>query len=1084
MAKTSYAPSGAKIKVIGLGGAGCNAITRMVREQIRGVQFIAMNSDAQHLAVTEATVRIQLGEHITRGLGASGDHVVGRKAAEENRDEIKQVISGSDVTFIVAGMGGGTGTGSAPVVAEISKQSGALTIAVVTKPFTFEGTHRSQVAEEGIVELLNTADTVVIIPNDCLLELVDSKANVEDAFKLIDELLYHTVQAIAETVTVPGLINLDFGDIRVILKDAGPAWMSIGHGTGQNRAADAAKEALASPLLDVSIDGAKGALFNVVGSENLTLFEVNSAADVIRQAVDPEANIIFGVVLDPKLGEEVRVTLLVTGFATKESLAGLARERDVIRLIRGSKVEEELEVPSFFRMRRTAKPSPERKPAIDAAILAKGYSIFKSRSDPRERSSRLKKLRDQVVRTNPDDPAVELLNSLWRLSQDVTSVPDHASTMIRLLRLQSPEYEANPLYGFYSFISSACDINSASDFGRIPLKVIREINELTPDVSNIVEIPPQITRLFEMVESLSDQSLVRSHMDWLKRGEEVLCDLADSLKTEVQTPEVVCLAYVINRWLELVAGAIKISLSNLKCWLAINKPLYLNRVNEIQIAVSGGMPGQPLRISAPVTQNYDVQLHDIPSVFQDPATNIGLRITPHVAGPLTILIEIEGITFQIEALVFLENPFIVGVPVQSEEMFVGRQEIVNRIIRGIAAPQPTNFLITGRRRIGKTSLLYAIRRQLPKGFLPVLISTETCGKSPIEVCRALAKGISRAISEIQSTRSKKQQLPAILQDDPTGSFISWLETTRNRLSSSSFDAIVLLIDEALGLTEWDDRVQRLLRYIFSSMTWIRGVLAGPPDIIERMTEHVSSPLYNIFTTLKLGPIDINDTYKLIVVPLRNCGIAGAEDMLNTIYDYSGGIPYYIQAIGHELIENYFSNRLVGEELLSKSLTQVRARLKTSYPVTLKKLSAEQKVSIVLIAGGVNPPEVSAKRLEQADLIEREGSKWIIRARVEREWVEEYADQLLDSAGQELWDYHKKEIDLLQLAEDLRKLKKEFAASEEISEALTSAISAAEKENGAKTLKYLGKVGQWVLDTATKIGADVAATAIKHIYGLP
>ncbi len=352
MSKTSYVPSPAKIKVIGLGGAGCNAVTRMVREQIRGVEFIAMNTDAAHLAITEAAVRIQLGERITRGLGAGGDHLMGRKAAEESRDEIKQAASGGDMVFIAAGMGGGTGTGSAPLVAEIAKQSGALTIAVVTKPFSFEGSHRAQVAEEGIAGLVDKVDTLVIIPNDRLLDLCDQKTVVDSAFKMADEVLYHGVQAIAEVVTVPGLINLDFADIKTVMRDAGPAWMSIGRGSGQNRAADAAKQALSSPLLDVSIEGAQGVLFNICGSSGLTLFEVNSAAEVIRQAVDPEANIIFGVVLDPNMGSEVRLTLIATGFTTKEALAGSAREKEITRLLKGLKTEEELEVPSFLRQRQ------------------------------------------------------------------------------------------------------------------------------------------------------------------------------------------------------------------------------------------------------------------------------------------------------------------------------------------------------------------------------------------------------------------------------------------------------------------------------------------------------------------------------------------------------------------------------------------------------------------------------------------------------------------------------------------------------------------------------------------------------------
>jgi len=341
MAKTTYSPSGAKIKVIGVGGAGCNAITRMVREQMRGVEFIAMNTDAQHLEITEASVRIQFGERITRGLGAGGEPISGQKAAEQSYDEIKQALAGADMIFVVAGMGGGTGTGSAPVVAQIAKEGGALTVAVVTKPFTFEGNRRNEVAEQGIMNLLDKVDTLVIIPNDRLLDLCDPKTGVDSAFKLADEMLSLAVQVIAGVVTVPGLINLDFADIRTIIKGAGPAWMSVGRGTGQNRATDAAKEALASPLLDVSIAGAKGLLFNVAGGSNLTLSEVSNAAEVIRQAVDPEANVIFGVVLDPSMGNDVRIVLIATGFAHNEALPRAARE------VKG---EEEIGVPSLFRL--------------------------------------------------------------------------------------------------------------------------------------------------------------------------------------------------------------------------------------------------------------------------------------------------------------------------------------------------------------------------------------------------------------------------------------------------------------------------------------------------------------------------------------------------------------------------------------------------------------------------------------------------------------------------------------------------------------------------------------------------------------
>ena len=349
MARTSFVPNPAKIKVIGLGGGGSNAITRMVREEIQGVEFIAMNTDAQALALTEAPTRIQLGEKLSRGLGVGGDHALGQKAAEETRDEIKQLVTGADMVFITAGMGGGTGTGAAPVIAEISKQSGALTIAIVTKPFTFEGTRRCEVAEEGITSLLGKVDTLIIIPNDRLLSLCDNQTNVDNAFKLADDVLKHGVQAISEVITVPGLINLDFADVKAVMKDAGPAWMSMGVATGKNRAVDAAKEALASPLLDVSLEGSKGVLFNVVGSSNLTLFEVNEAAEVIKDAVDPDANIIFGVARDPDMERDLRLTLIATGFTSRVGLPGVSREDELNKLLKGMKTEEEMDMPSFLR---------------------------------------------------------------------------------------------------------------------------------------------------------------------------------------------------------------------------------------------------------------------------------------------------------------------------------------------------------------------------------------------------------------------------------------------------------------------------------------------------------------------------------------------------------------------------------------------------------------------------------------------------------------------------------------------------------------------------------------------------------------
>jgi cell division protein FtsZ len=271
------------------------------------------------------------------------------------------------MVFITAGMGGGTGTGAAPVVAEVAKQSGALTIAIVTKPFSFEGVHRRQVAEEGLSRLVGKVDTLIIIPNDRILALCDQQTSVDSAFKLADDVLKHGVQAISEVITVPGLINLDFADVKAVMRDAGPAWMSIGTGTGKNRAVDAAKEALASPLLDVSVQGATGVLFNIVGGSNLTLHEVNEAAKVIRESVDRDANIIFGVAFDEHMDNEVRITLIATGFASGAGISGFGREDEVTRLLKGLKTEEELDMPSFLRRpffsRRRREIIPPTTPA-------------------------------------------------------------------------------------------------------------------------------------------------------------------------------------------------------------------------------------------------------------------------------------------------------------------------------------------------------------------------------------------------------------------------------------------------------------------------------------------------------------------------------------------------------------------------------------------------------------------------------------------------------------------------------------------------------------------------------------------------
>ncbi len=345
------ADSLAQIMVIGVGGGGSNAVNRMIAEGLKGVEFIAANTDAQALQLSQAARRIQIGVKLTKGLGVGGHAGLGERAAEESREELQEALDGADMVFITAGMGGGTGTGASPVVAEIARNLGALTIAVVTKPFAFEGMPRTKSAEAGLSALSENVDTLIVIPNDRLLTLGDRKVTFHEAFRTADEVLHQGIQGISELITVPALINLDFNDVRAIMSDGGDALMSVGKATGDNRAVDAAKSAIASPLLDITIDGATGVLFNVTGGMDMTLQEVHDAAEVIRDTVDRSANIIFGAALDPEMSDELQITVIATGFRSNAASLSDPRSKIVELPLRHFSRDEDIEVPAFLRNR-------------------------------------------------------------------------------------------------------------------------------------------------------------------------------------------------------------------------------------------------------------------------------------------------------------------------------------------------------------------------------------------------------------------------------------------------------------------------------------------------------------------------------------------------------------------------------------------------------------------------------------------------------------------------------------------------------------------------------------------------------------
>ncbi len=371
----------AQIKVIGVGGGGSNAVNRMINEGLGGVEFVAVNTDSQALSLSQANTRIRVGDKLTKGLGAGGNPEIGRKAAEESQDELYEVLRGADMVFIACGMGGGTGTGASPVIAQISKEMGALTIGVVTRPFTFEGARRAKVAEDGIAALKAQVDTLIAIPNDRLAQIADKRATLQQAFSLADDVLRQGIQGISELITVPALINLDFADVRTIMSEGGAALMAVGSSAGDDRARTAAENAITSSLLDVTIDGARGILFNITGGGDMTLFEINEAAAIIKESAHPDVNMIFGAQVDETMGDEVRITVIATGFdqaRTARSMAARPAPQRPARSVETAQApagdgegeqrtpfapppspdspvvydEDDIEIPTFLRKRR------------------------------------------------------------------------------------------------------------------------------------------------------------------------------------------------------------------------------------------------------------------------------------------------------------------------------------------------------------------------------------------------------------------------------------------------------------------------------------------------------------------------------------------------------------------------------------------------------------------------------------------------------------------------------------------------------------------------------------------------------------
>jgi cell division protein FtsZ len=385
----------AKIKVVGIGGGGNSAVNRMLSEVVKGVEFVAVNTDAQALHHNLAKTKIHIGREITRGLGAGMNPEVGRDAAEESIDDIREALKGANLVFITCGMGGGTGTGAAPIIADIAREVGALTVAVVTKPFIFEGSQRNAIADRGLEQLTQKVDTIITIPNDKVLQIIDKKTSLLEAFFIVDEVLRQGVKGIAELITIPGLINVDFNDVKTIMQDAGSAIMGIGRGSGDNRAIDAANEAISSPLLEMSIDGARGILFTISGSKDLGMSEVNEAARIITSSADPDAKIIFGTVIDETLKEDIKITVIATGFDESSHKSTISSNFDVN--VASAPVINQPEEQEEIDFNPPIPPSPNQKPdPIPQKIANEDKSLFKNKQSSKRSEEKKSKEEEEL----------------------------------------------------------------------------------------------------------------------------------------------------------------------------------------------------------------------------------------------------------------------------------------------------------------------------------------------------------------------------------------------------------------------------------------------------------------------------------------------------------------------------------------------------------------------------------------------------------------------------------------------------------------------------------------------------------------
>lgn len=1088
--------NGPKIKVIGVGTGGNNTINSMIEKGLTGVDFIAANTDLNDLKRSKAKIVLQLGKKITRGLGAGANSHVGRLAAEETINEIIEILDGADLVFIIAGLGGGTGTGAAPIIAELARKIGIITVAIVTMPFNFEGEQRKKKAEKGAKLILNIADTLIIIPNDSVVEIEKKNNTVIELFEYIDEIAIDIVKCIADLTNQVGMINADFNDIRTIMFGMGIGAIGIGTTTGVHRAIEATELAINYPLFkNAPIEEAECVLVTLYSSPDLAMTEIQNSISLIQREISEESDLIWGWIIDKSYSDKMKICILATGMTvaktsykylsnSNDNNESIPEKGDVLK----SNLSDEIDFTYYVELLKEK----------EAWLI--GYDIFSLSSTNIERAKLLKAFRDAIIEdvifgNNINQNSweiiiqpksqINIINGLWRLASNPAFAPNYSRIFVDNFKKLNNADQYYELFLYYLFIIEVVSLRNFNDIEtgiKLFLKQIDRIIQYNCNANN--DTTELIHKIKEVLIKLNtnDDSIVERPV--IKNCKEKLINIKENINTINMTPEELCVKYYIDKWVSIFNDKIDSYLNKMMIRVYPNQSIIMGKRNKLLLIIVDG-PREDI-CDFKILPSDEITIIHTPKniIFTNGNTEISVELMPHRSGKISIEISIDNLSYEIDIFVFIENPFVVGIPLDSSAMFVGREILINDIIRSAQGTNPNHYIIAGRKRTGKSSLLKAIDRETPKNILPVIINPE--GSNPVSyrfyeyLCQIIASKIQDLNLDVQSINPMKINDIQNFQIE----IINWLKELKKYLDKIGINYLLLMVDEAKILLEYDIETIRLFRFILGEFQWIRVVLATPMDLLRRIDDTKNDDeiyLFNYFMFYKLTPLTDRETFTLLEKGFLYYDIDNIEYISKEIYEYTGGYPYYVQAMGRCIVDNYLDETRDIKINIDISKEKIKHRLMTSYPATIMKLPPNIKIPLVCFYNNIKIPDKSIKTLLDADLIRLRNDSIESTSVLEKEWVLDSSEMLLESAVQEILDFQDVEISIDEIDKNINDILKNKGTRKIIT--ILKAKEAIDQKDKKAALKWIIKTGKQIFDATNKISAELLTAYLKDAFGL-